>query len=559
MRFHAERPGFEFQARSINTVPTGFFNEFFLFLDEFVGNDTGLYLRNLARVSNLRCLVSNTNTRIANLTMGLASGGDGPTLWSLVINRLNTPEAFSDIYQLNEASDRIIQLSGNDQRIGHFLNNFKVHQAKHLRPGMSNFTRNAFIKFANSIQIEDRQFTIRDFLDFVLDDLLSQLIRRKPGLPTEIAAQWAKISLLFPTSYSILTTPALTQIQRFMHQPSFLEKHLYQLANPSYPQDWLFMTFTGTGTNYNLLLYPGANQQWTNQLTYFNPDELLTILSCLAVPFSKPVTVILKEAVRTSRLAASAVGEIDNPQAFKLPGNALEISSLVSIVDSTHHFFDLENWRIINTFAGQNGTNFIKNLVINLIDHPNFFKTSPIFFQFPRENFDLENDFLVHCHMPYIYGVDRRIGQLDDMSNRISSVYFGIIERTRDSEQIDSKFTMRFRLNPSIVTAECKNYQRKLDAGKLEKIITKAVQIHDSKLCLVFCRNFSDEIRIRSRLVRTCSEFSVNVYRVKLDESVDEVRKFIFEPFGRLFPIKKDPSRICIVFESQRINPSNLT
>ena len=122
---------------------------------------------------------------------------------------------------------------------------------------------------------------------------------------------------------------------------------------------------------------------------------MFTILGCISIPFFRTVTSVLNFAVATSHNLPSSIGELENALAFKLPGDALEISAVVSIVDSSHHFHAIENEKILNTFAGQLGVDFIKNLIVNMIKDYTFMKTIwQVTFQFPSsEVFDLEHGF----------------------------------------------------------------------------------------------------------------------------------------------------------------------
>lgn len=90
MLYHATRSDFLITRARISDIPVGFFNGYCLFLDEFVGKDWAVYVRNLARAVGLRCVVANTNTRITNLTgKTKASGSEGVEVWSIIVNRLN--------------------------------------------------------------------------------------------------------------------------------------------------------------------------------------------------------------------------------------------------------------------------------------------------------------------------------------------------------------------------------------------------------------------------------------------------------------------------------------
>ena len=102
------------------------------------------------------------------------------------------------------------------------------------------------------------------------------------------------------------------------------------------------------------------------------------------------------------------------------------------------------------------------------------------------------------------------------------------------------------------VIAECKNRGNATDTGKLHDILVKALNHVNPKLSLVFCTHFSECTTSSSKFTLLCNEKRINVYRVRKTE----LRSYKIFPFSEKNPvIVSNPSLICILFESNRINP----
>lgn len=64
--YHANRTNIVFAAKSIEEIPRNYFEGYVLHWDEFRGHDWAIFVRNLARVIGLRCVVCSTNANVAN-------------------------------------------------------------------------------------------------------------------------------------------------------------------------------------------------------------------------------------------------------------------------------------------------------------------------------------------------------------------------------------------------------------------------------------------------------------------------------------------------------------
>ncbi len=91
MKFHATRPGFQFQPVSCTEFDIGLFKGFVLMLDEYRGRKRNLLIRNLAIAVGITCILANTNTNIANVVgKDKNSGSSGSQIWSLVVSKLDS-------------------------------------------------------------------------------------------------------------------------------------------------------------------------------------------------------------------------------------------------------------------------------------------------------------------------------------------------------------------------------------------------------------------------------------------------------------------------------------
>lgn len=66
MEYHAKRKNFRFRHFSITELPLSIFEGYCLYLDDFVTEPWAIFIRNLARSVGLRCIVTNTDAKVAN-------------------------------------------------------------------------------------------------------------------------------------------------------------------------------------------------------------------------------------------------------------------------------------------------------------------------------------------------------------------------------------------------------------------------------------------------------------------------------------------------------------
>lgn len=98
MKFHADQRDLQFPTKSITEFKQfiGERRDYCVFLDEFVGHNWAVLIRNLIRTVGMTCIVANTNTNIANLVGASQSvfsrrQGDSTDyeVWCIIFSQLN--------------------------------------------------------------------------------------------------------------------------------------------------------------------------------------------------------------------------------------------------------------------------------------------------------------------------------------------------------------------------------------------------------------------------------------------------------------------------------------
>lgn len=441
----------------------------------------------------------------------------------------------------------MINRNTTDPGVKYFLRNFKTEQLKYLRAGLSSFISEAIRNFAIRYH---RNINLRLLLDDILMSVAQELITRKFLDPTNVIFQCAKVGLLLPDSYD--KDAEIEDDNWFCQGFSFLQHHLYHLVNPNHSNSWIFVTCPPRPSSQSLRIITAdfEYQDWEKERTFFEAKEKTTILACLFLSFGNSVTDFLSRARKTHIKSALGVYNAANRRALKLPGNPLELSAAVSIIDSSQHSFANStrvNRKEIFSLGGQRGITFIKNLVLNMIDEKNFQRRQRIVnVNIGRFKFNLEN-FFKRMHVPFLYSLDRRDSFFDHLNDFSDSIYLKQYVRTGDDAQIDGKFEFKFDGHTCSAVVECKNRGNKIGSDMLEKIIKRALDTRNSKILLVFCTEMVQIPKSKSKFTDFCEAYEVNVYRIK------QTRGYSYE-ISPFFEKSTSPKLICILFESKQIN-----
>ena len=181
-----------------------------LFLDEFTAKPWAVLIRNLARAVGLRCIIANTNTKIANVIgKDNTSGSAGKAAWSFVVCRLNgaSMSILNDELQLFDSFSSIarhrypdepfedgklfafIESKSKKDQVMKFLHSLNNEQFEALRPGMAvhvalalkEFCKNQ-LKGSEEVPALEAKFTFGVFLESIMITVSDLMCRRKPRL-----------------------------------------------------------------------------------------------------------------------------------------------------------------------------------------------------------------------------------------------------------------------------------------------------------------------------------------------------------------------------------------
>ena len=192
---------------------------FCLFLDEFLSKEWSVYIRNLARAVGLICIVSNTNTNIANLvSKGVESSREGAgqdrESWSLVFRRLNNidKQAIDVDVLIRSIQEYCPYMQSDELSDSIFADWFYC-----CRPGIAIWILEAMHELFQSLcngaddylnvvldggsySIESA-FTIGSFLQFLCIRVSEKLLERKRRMASRLNGQVAKLGILTDIAY----------------------------------------------------------------------------------------------------------------------------------------------------------------------------------------------------------------------------------------------------------------------------------------------------------------------------------------------------------------------
>ena len=512
MKYHAERNGkkLRFEARSIADVMSkrDYFKGFCLFLDEFVPDAWAVLVRNIARSIGLRCIVANTNGKIANLTgknivsFSGYSSTSSRCIWSIVITSLGfiswqvLKMKYPDLEaKLNEMIEAVGNEYSEDKKLlKAFLGRQKL---EYFRPGIANFFAYSIVK--GEFVLDFASFTFAKFLARTTQILAEKMGSRKSDAIKSYPGYAASLALFYSFAYEAKAAN-FDYFSSSYHDSSFIEKHFYYLINPIDPENCMFITFASTcqsaDDKISLVLSENGESKWISEATYFKRTEFMTILSCFNL---LPTSDSFYNTFNTARIQTNNrkidPGSFPNTLASKSDGNRLETFVAASIIDASHHRMGNN----MNDFEGQDGISLLNNFVQNLIfQNPDRCKGNfsiDIMSNY-KENFNLE-EYLVNLKIPFLYPENCEIPeelkeisvQNEDQVGVTRSVYIEKYERPPDSKQVDGifkcfqKITTKYDSDPKKAkienflkrscVLECKNWEKNVLYGNLEDIIRK--------------------------------------------------------------------------------------
>ena len=611
MKFHAERDTFSYSAKSIDDIKEMdpefleiIRTKYFLFLDEFVAKEGGGYwavlVRNLARCLEMGVVVANTNSDISNLIGKVHAGGSRSgrsNVWSFVVVKLDKTdwELLNCCYDLEKDNNNfmnkikvIIQNSSDFKPGGKFsieklLENVNISNSEESkfvrffqeiinnlipksRPGI------AFVVFDFIMNFEgDSPYNLAQFINNLVKHVSDWLIDRKKNIEVKTQGKMGTLALYLSNAYD--KTRIKPEIE---HRKSYLNDHLYYLNNPVDDGEWMFTTFPFEGRVKNLEVYDKSSnrkKEWNVETTHFDEDEVITLLSCLFIKSSQSVAFDLEQGHDESTKIGFDTLTTSNSEALKLDGNKLEVLAAVSIIDASHR----KNGSLTASLSGQNGLDFIENILGNIIRSRNYLRSTEILLEFPviskKSSFPLDT-FLENCKIPFLYPANLEVPKLLENLTKDGIVKVGYCERTKDKTKIDFKFAFDFldfpipslpkkskseklsesekrrKIEKFYVVAECKNWASTIQSKDLISILEKSYTQEQSFLSLLFCNNL--QTNLDQEFHKFCSEHDINVYKIVL-RSKENQFTFSIEPVY-VCDISDLPQLICIIFETKVIN-----
>ena len=538
MRYHATRPNFSFRTKQVCDLKDrndDIFKGFVLFLDEFNDEPWAVYVRNLAIVIELTCLVVHSNAKgefIIINNNNSCGGGSSLDVWKIFITSLGPASLYSmnELYKLCE-NINTIKRNSEDKSLKIFLDNFIKYQIYYLRPGMTELFAEAIADF--TADESNSSPNLKDFLDTVLRSVAAKLKTNYLNTRDKLIAQCGKFGLLLKKSY---------QYDFYLCKDSWMLKgfglirnHFYYLLHPLEKDNWIFLTdIPYESSNQLLLISNNRYEDWNRERTYFKEEETLTLLACLFLKFDNTVINILKRAEERLEQNAPAM---NNEQ---IEDDTLNLSVAMSIIDASQHSYGTAVEDETFSLAGQNGTDFIKNLIINLISKYEFVKISRTFeITAKRCSFNVLNAFN-EMRIPFLYSFKRDDKFLDKINRISKSVYLKKCEK--------DKFEFECAGMKKFAIIESENRAEPLKISTLNDAIDKCIKIKKSRLLLVFCDKITNNLKKNSKFTESCDTKKINVYRIKKSKNADV---FEFIPF---YEKCEDPKILCIILESKNIN-----
>ncbi len=393
LQYFAQQDGFTFEKCSTSELGENFFTGYCLFLDEFEDGWWKIFLRNLARVVGMICIVSNTNSKISALVGKSSSSGGQQTLhaWSLVVTKLNHTNFMilqhsHDDFAL--AASTILSSSMVTVAVKLRLESFFETEISELRPGIALFAADALVEFARQLSNRQTICNLGEFMLTICQFVLNRLKFRKPGLFASEQSFLAKFGMLYPQAYESVTANKLrssdsvtnrnADIRKLSNQRTYIEDHLFYVSNPSSPLPMrkFFCTYPPVESVSRVKHLRVINEElsslnntflidWKHELTFLYSTEVLTILTCMLVFIPTSVTQLAEQYAELQH-HPKATFNATNTEASSNSGNFLEACATAVICESSR--FDHESKSF--SFKGFDGLNLARNMIYHLLQEP---------------------------------------------------------------------------------------------------------------------------------------------------------------------------------------------
>jgi hypothetical protein len=539
-----------------------------VFLDEFREDFSSVFIRNILRAMNIKCLVSNTNTYIANLigTTTPASRGDGlASVWALVICYLDpfNPRILDQIFDWQGLINSLSDAMSTECRIKfmQFIDHILSHQLRHIRPGIAIFFADALNALLQVPHLNE--LTTVDCIDLVVKYISNEIFSRKPRMFSQIGGQFGNFAL-----HSSVAFNRDSRSVNGMNMKVFLEDHLFFLENPVHTTSWFFFLFREQDTGHLRIFLNGRISDWL-ELSYFRSGETLTLMAGLFGTLRKPAALLLKES-RQKLTQNVNLNEFPNPRAKSKSGLELEISACVSVIEASHFISFPRNNEISSTFKGVPFGIFLQNVLRNVIESYQFVGALPLWKRkvrilFPSTLKLFIKNFIVPFLGPSNLSWPPELTFIFPLDSSQNTVKLGSYNRTSNNSGIDGIFDI-IKTSPTMIemfkgAVECKDWSNDLSATEIESIILKSLnQPSLVKFVFIFCNTIGGKTRLnpsqtsRIAALHTFLHNSmVNLYRFSpLSSATNSAFKIV--PYRPETLISKNPSATVFIISKTDIN-----
>jgi hypothetical protein len=551
-----------------------FVKKYCVFLDEFKGEEALIFIRNLCRYLTLSCVLSSTNSKVANL-IGLSpitsSRGDGPGAWSVVFDNLGPfmPQSLESNDTYKEAISYLIDLaSKTSEKEGHrmiLLAKYLEIQCLSSRPGFAHMMMEIIYDLKKNYLNTFKMFQVDDLFEYLIINLTRNLETRKPQAFSGVKSSEAYCRIITGRYFE-----NLSKENDGNDTAPLIDQHFFHLANPNQPPEEPFLLTKMILDGSPCLTIPNGDIFDIN--TYFNPNEEILMLTCLFNGLKRSTRSVLGPVG-----TATPLGLVSNKLAIKRSGKYLENDVSQAIIDASHG----------SSFRGTQLGPFLRNVLKNF---------NPSLMPLKRTRLlissEIANSFK-NLSVPFLFPVQMKVPELIGkiFPRNESKLRFGSYLKTADIDEIDAVFDLDLKNSNKSVKAliETKNLSDNLTGSDYLKILNKFFK-YDSRnsdsefpINLTFCSNLSNpkklSIETMSELKNLSISKKINFLRLVPHKSISNEDNFVlFNEIGigpkldgsnqensilvsfeltsldhSVFPIHSEPKFTAIIVETDTI------
>ena len=532
-----------------------FIKKYYVFMDEFNGSSTIVFLRNLFRYLEISCILASTNAKVVNLigiSPQLSSRIDGPRAWSLVFPKLDsitesTIENNSEFFHyMNSAIQKASEISEmNGLKMRSFFE-YVREQCLFSRPGFALLTMDVALEI-----IKKGDFNVDSVFETFLLKIRSQLASRKPQAFNTNAASWANFFIMVSGLFNKSRHTEQKSLGDFKNSDP-IDKHFYYLCSPKGDSNLPFLLSRHVDTSIeecnesNILVYDPSFKKF-NINSYFDINETLLMLTCLYSGSRTPVNTLISQSVKLKG------SDNYNSEALKRSGDLEENLALVSICDASH-----------KNIKGTGLIQFFRGVLWNL---------NP---KRPYADFDVEIPDPLICKslenikVPFLLPSTIKMSVSFDKMFPLghSTIHFGAYSMTSNSKQVDAVFDLvptKGESSKVQCIVEAKNREAKFSNSEFLKIIEKGLlysnrshnlgikfPLHLTITSTLKKFNSSNDKSI-VRLKELAFEHQINFLSLNVAGKDNSAVKIELVPILKELPLFPDPKMTSIVIDNESL------